>query len=57
MYNPYSITKKKKVIDRILKFDDERRLTYTYHPDIEKSYEWILNNMRNPLKGTSKPQP
>ena len=56
MYNPYSITKKKKhirIIDRILKFDDERRLTYTYHPDIEKSYEWILRKMRKPLKDTS----
>jgi len=57
MYNPYSITKKKKhirIIDRILKFDDERRLTYTYHPDIEKSYEWILRKMRkSELKDTS----
>ena len=56
MYNPYSIIKKKKdirIIDKILKFDDEQRLKSTYHPDIEKSYEWILNNMRKPLKDTS----
>jgi len=57
MYNPYSISNKKKkhirIIDKILKFDDKQRLKSTYHPDIEKSYEWILRKMRKALKDTS----
>ena len=58
MYNPYSITNKKKhkVIDKILKFDDKRRLSFVCHPDIEEDYKWILSKMRE-SKGNSKPQP
>lgn len=58
MYNPYSITNKKKhkVIDKILKFDDKRRLSFVYNPDIEKDYKWNLSKIRE-SKGNSKPQP